>query len=213
MTVTLILLEAALLASALSLDAFVASFAYGSNQIKIPPASVLVIDLVCSATVGISLLGGSFLRDLIPPQVTAVLCFGLLFLLGLFKLLDSLTKSLIRKYSSLQKELRFRFFNFRFVLSLYADPEMADQDCSKTISPGEAASLAVALSLDGMAAGFGAALGNVNIWAVLLCSFATNALAVLLGCRLGNRLAQKLRFNLSWISGAILLLLAFGKLC
>lgn len=70
-------------------------------------------------------------------------------------------------------------FNFRFVLRLYADPEMADQDCSKTISPGEALSLAAALSLDGLAVGFGAALGEVNAWAVILCSLATNMLAVM----------------------------------
>ena len=98
------------------------------------------------------------------------------------------------------------------MLSIYADPEKADRDQSKTISPAEAASLAIALSLDGLAVGFGAAMGNVNAWAVVLWSLVTNTAAILLGALLGNKIAQKLTFNLSWVSGAILILLAISKL-
>ena len=193
------LLEAAVLAAALSMDAFVASFAYGSNKIRIPLLSAQIINVICSSVVGVSMLA------------TAI-CFVLLFILGLVKLLDSLTKSIIRKHNNLEKQIHFSLLNFRFVLSLYADPEKADRDHSKTISPGEAASLAVALSLDGMAVGFGAALGNLNILAVFLCSLITETLAVLLGSKLGNRLAKKLPFNISWLSGALLLGMAFLKL-
>ena len=212
METVLMILEAAALAAALSLDAFVASFAYGSNQIHIPFLSVQGINLVCSTVMGVSLLAGALIRPLIPEWLTTLICFLLLFVLGLIKLLDSFTKALIRKYNRLSREIRFHMFNFRFVLRLYADPEMADQDCSKTISPGEALSLAAALSLDGLAVGFGAALGEVNAWAVILCSLATNMLAVMGGALLGNRAARKASFNCTWIGGALLILLAFLKL-
>ena len=63
-----------------------------------------------------------------------------------------------------------------------------------------------------MAAGLGAAFGNVNGTAVFLCSFFTEAIAVICGTALGNRAAKKLTFNISWLGGLILILLAFLKL-
>lgn len=212
MHILIILSEALLLAAALSLDAFVACFSYGAGKIKIPLSSVLVIDGVCSVSIGVTLLIGSFLRNRIPDGLTTAICFIILFFLGMVKLLDSITKSLIKKYGAISSNINFSFCNFRFVLSLYANPESADVDNSKTISPKEAASLAIALSLDGCAVGFGAALGNVNELAVFFCSLFTEAAAVLLGIFLGNKAACKLSFPISWISGFILLILAFTKL-
>ncbi|MCH5275543.1 MAG: sporulation membrane protein YtaF [Lachnospiraceae bacterium] len=204
--------EALFLSIALSLDAFVAGFSYGVNKIRIPWTSALVIDGICSFSLGASLLLGSFLKNWIPPQLTTVLCFTILFLLGLSKLLDGLTKTLIKKYGAISSNFHFSLCNFRFVLSLYADPEAADLDHSKTISPKEASSLAIALSLDGCAVGFGAALGNAGGYALFLCSLIVEALALFCGTALGNRAAKKLPFNAAWISGGILLLLAFLKL-
>lgn len=205
-------LEAAVLAAALSADAFLAAFAYGSNKIRIPMSSIQIINLVCSSILGVSLFVGSLVRPYIPHWLTVVICFSVLFLLGMVKLLDGVTKSIIRKYNHMKKEIRFTLFNFRFVLNLYADPVEADLDHSKTISPSEAVSLAVALSLDGLAVGFGAAVGALNPWAIFFASLLTGTLALLLGVHIGNKVANKLPFNLSWLSGAILIGLAFTKL-
>ena len=207
-----LILEAIILASSLSLDALTAGFAYGSNKIKIPFLSVQIINFICSGFTGLALLLGVMLKDYIPDTITIGVCFTILFVLGVIKLLDSITKSIIRKYSNLKKELKFSFFNFKFILKLYANPEEADVDRSKTISPMEAASIAIALSLDGIAVGFGAALGNVNGLYVFVFSFITNALAIIAGYRLGNKIATKTPFNLSWLSGVILIALAFSKL-
>ena len=205
-------LEAATIASALSMDAFVASFAYGSNEIKIPFKSVIIINLVCSVIISISLGLGSLISMLIPDGVQKAVCFLILFLLGLVKLLDSITKSIIKKYGSLGGNLKFSLFNFRFVLNVYADPEKVDVDHSKTINGMEAVSLAIALSLDGAAVGFGAAMGQVNGFAIVIASLITNQIAVMLGDFLGNKVAKRLKFNISWISGALLMLMAFLKL-
>jgi len=205
------IIEALILASALSADAFVASFAYGSNKIKIPAVSVHIINIICSVILGISLLIGTMVRAYIPGFLTTAICFTILFLLGLAKLFDSITKSIIRKNSNLNGQFKFSMFNFKFVLSLYADPQAADIDRSKTISPSEAAALAVALSLDGLAVGFGAALVDINGWAVFICSLITGFIALISGAYLGNRIAHRLRFNISWISGIVLIILAFMK--
>ncbi len=208
MNTFILIIESAILASALSLDAFVASFAYGSDNIRIPLTSALIIDAVCGGMLGIALFVGSVIREYIPAQLTMVICFIILFLLGLVKLLDSITKSIIRKYSGINGKIHFSMFNIKFVLSLYADPEAADVDHSKSISAKEAVSLAVALSLDGIAVGFGAAIGDANAPLVLVSSLVIGALAIFLGAYTGHKLARKLTFNMSWVSGAILIGLA-----
>ncbi|NYB73794.1 sporulation membrane protein YtaF [Sedimentibacter hydroxybenzoicus DSM 7310] len=206
------LLEAASLASALSIDAFIASFAYGSNKIKVPMLSIQIINLVCSCILGISIVAGTLIKQYIPDWLTIAICFTILFVLGVTKLLDSIIKSFIKKYNNFNKEISFSMFNLKFILNLYANPEDADIDASRTISPMEAASLAIALSLDGFTVGFGAALGNINGLAVFLSSLITDMVAVVLGVYLGNKIARKLYFNLSWLSGIVLIILAFLKL-
>ena len=210
--ILIIIIEAIILSSALSLDAFVASFAYGSNKIKIPFLSVQIINIICCVILGISFLIGNIIKNYIPDWVTVLICFGVLMILGIAKILDSFTKTIIRKHKNLNKKINFAIFNIKFILTLYADPEEADIDSSKVLSPSEASALAVSLSLDGLAVGFGAAMGNVNIIAVLIFSLITNALAVMLGCIAGNKLAQKSSFDLSWLSGIILIALAVSRL-
>jgi len=206
-----ILLHAAAIAVSVSIDAMAASFAYGCKRIKIPLTSLIIIAVTCAATIGLAFLFGTAVMYRIPPGLAAGLSFSILFIIGIIKLFDSITKSIIRKYTQINKELKFSIFNFKLVLHLYADPEAADVDISKSISPREAVVLAVSLSLDGFAVGLGAALAGVNgLWLVaftLVCGFA----ALLAGCRLGNKLAS-LQFNVSWLAGALLIGLAFLQL-
>ncbi len=206
------IVEAFLLASSLSMDAFVASFAYGSNKIKIPFKSVQIINIICSSILGLSLLIGTIVKDFLPHQLTTAICFSILFIIGMIKLLDSFTKSLIRKHNNLKKEIKFSMFNFKFILNLYANPEEADVDCSKTISCTEAASLAIALSLDGVAVGFGAALGNANALVIFLVSLFTDTALVVLGSYIGNKIANKFTINITWLSGFVLIVMALLKL-
>ena len=205
-------LEALLLVVALSLDAFVASFAYGAQRIKIPFSSALIISGICTATLAVSLLLGALLRPFLPQGLTKGLCFALLFLLGITKLCDSAIKTLIRRHKRMHRQVSFSVFSLKFILDVYADPEKADRDGSRVLSPAEAASLAVALSLDGLAVGFGAALMQVNVLLVMAFSLAVGLLAVRLGGKIGNRAAQSLPFDLSWLSGALLIVLAVLKL-
>ncbi len=127
-------------------------------------------------------------------------------------MLDGIVRAAIRRYGSLDGRLHFSLFSLRFVLHVYADPAAVDLDHSKSISPAEAASLALALSLDGAAAGFGAALGQASIPAVVTASLIANQLTLLLGSWLGERLSKRFNMSLGWLGGVILVLLAFSKL-
>lgn len=208
----LFLFQTVLLVTALCIDAFVASLAYGTSKIKIPPVSVMIIALVCSLVLGVSLLFGSIIRPLVPPVLTKAICCLILAALGLAKLCDSSIKHYIRRHRDSRRKISFSALHLTFILTIYANPEEADRDMSHTLSPREAASLAAALSLDGLAAGFGAALGNIGVLQAVVFSLIANALAVILGCLAGNRIAQKTSLDLSWLSGVMLLILAFFKL-
>ena len=206
------IVEAAMLASSLSVDAFTAGFAYGSRKIRIPMSSVQIINLVCCVITGLALLVGTGFRAHLPEWLAAYIAFAVLFVIGIVKLLDGIIKSVIRKYTQLDKSIHFSLFSLQFILRLYADPEAADADVSAHISPAEAVTLAISLSLDGMAVGFGAALAGVNPWALLGWSLITNMVAIIWGRKAGHALADRLPFNISWLGGVVLIGLAVSNL-
>lgn len=212
MTETLGLLwEALLLVTALSVDAFAACVGYGADRIRIPPLSALLLSGVGSLLLAVSLLVGGALRTWLPPESTRIICILLLGGLGLVKLFDSSIKRAIRRHRVQEREITFSALHLRFLLRVYADPEEADQDRSRVLVPAEAASLALALSLDSLAAGFGAALTQAPVVEAVGMCFLTGLVAVEGGCWLGRRLAEHVDWDLSWISGALLLVLAAGK--
>ena len=212
MTWLFAILPAAAIAVSISIDAFAASFAYGCKKIKIPMLSALIINLICTAAIVLSFLFGTVLIQYISEDFAAGLAFLILLILGLVKLFDSITKSIIRKHTQFNKEVNLSVFNFKLLMRLYADPEAADVDASKSISPKEAVVLAVSLSLDGLAIGLGAAMIGVNIWILIVLTLIADFAALLLGGWLGNKAASKLRFSISWLAGVILIGLAIMQL-
>ena len=205
-------LEALALCCALSTDAFISSFAYGANKIKIPFKSVTVINLTCTFFLSVSLLSGSFFSSVINVTAAKYVCFSILLIIGLLKIFDGTLKSLIRKHNDLNKKLSFSFFGLKFILNIYANPEQADIDSSHDLSAGEAFALAVALSLDGLAVGFSAGLIASQIWIIVISSLLTGAAAITLGCFLGKAASKKSNLNLGWIGGIILIGLAVMKI-
>jgi len=206
------LMEGLLIAASVSLDAFTAGFSYGSQKIRIPLGSSVIITLISSIVIGIALLAGAMLAPLLPDWIVDTVSFILLFSIGAVKLMDSVTKSIITKYNDLHREIKISLFNFKFILSLYADPEKADVDGSCVLSASESFFLGVTLSLDGLAAGFGAALLDLYAAAVVVSSLVTGFLAITGGHFIGERIAGRLPFNISWLSGAVFILLAFSKI-
>ncbi len=204
--------ESILFVTALSTDAMIASLAYGSNKIKIPFVSVMVISIICTGVLGISLLIGTFLKPFLPGEVLKVISFIILFLLGVTRLLDNIIKAIINKNACMKKVIKFNLFDLCFILNIYANPKDADYDQSKTLSPREAASLAIALSIDSLAAGVGAALGNVNVFAAIIASLLLSMIAIKSGEFIGYKISDKAPFELSWLSGILLIGLAILRL-
>ena len=200
------------MASALSVDALLASFAYGSQKIRIPLGSVLVISLICSAVLGVTLFLGALAGGLIDDSLATVLSFTILFGLGLLRIFDSGLKNWIRRRGDLGGQIQFSLFSLRFILQVYLDPKAADIDASRRLSPAEATALALALSLDGIAAGLGAGLFGAGAFLTTGMTFGLTTAAVTAGCRLGGRFAARLTADVSWVSGVLLILLAVLQL-
>lgn len=206
------MLEAILLVTALCMDALVASIAYGTNKIKIPLMSVITINVVCSSLLGISLYLGSLVREVVPGNFIAIVGISILLMLGIYQLFESIVKSFIEKSLNKDKKMNFQLFDFKFVLEIYVDETKADFDQSSRLNAKEALALAIALSLDGLAAGFGSGLGDINYTQVLLFSLVFHMIVVWLGMWIGRKIAQRSKVNISWLSGAILICLAIIRL-
>lgn len=206
------ILEALLLVVALSADTFAASFAYGTNKIKIMMSSTLIINGICTLALTLSLVLGNLLRPILSNEITRTVSFTVLFVLGMSKLFDSTIKAYIRKYNKFEHELHFSFLYLRFILNVYADPKIADVNESNSLSPMEALSLAIALSFDGFAVGLGAALVEINVWYIIILSFIIGILAIVVGSFIGNLISKKISMNISWLSGILLLVIAFLKI-
>ena len=207
-----LLMEALILVVALSVDSFVASFAYGANKIKIPLSSILIINGLCSGILVVSLFIGGSIQSLFTEKEITYLCFFILFTLGILKLFDSSIKMLIQKYEKGSKRIQFRLKRLTFILTVYAAPETADVDKSHTLSPMESITLGIALSLDSAVVGLGTGTINSNYFLVLALSLIIGFIAIYSGDLIGEKIAAKSSLNLSWISGALLILLAFLKL-
>ena len=203
------MLQSLLLVFSLCLDTFVASIAYGTDKIKIPFYSSIIINLVCSSFLGIALFLGDLLNNFMPINVATYLSFFLLLGLGIYRVFEVFCKKYIKKFSNKDKPLTFKVFDFKFVLQIYADEIKADYDNSKLLSAKEAFYLAIALSLDSLAVGFGSGLGYVNYEQVIILCFLVGIVCLRVGSQLGRHFANIINVNLSWLSGVLLIILAF----
>ena len=206
------MVQSLILVLSLCIDTFVTSIVYSSNKIKIPVVSGLIIDTICSLFLAISLFFGYLIKDFIPINIASTISFLLLLILGVYRLFEAFFKNLIKKYYDKGSPLTFKIIEFKFILQIYADEVKADLDESKILSPKEAFFLAVALSLDSLTVGFGCSLGTVNYLATVLLSFLVGALLLVLGGYVGKNISKNYNLNLSWLSGVLLIILAFIRI-
>lgn len=208
----LAVLEAVILVSALSADALIASFSYGVNKIKIPFSSVLIISVISTAILTAALYAGAALSNVITPLTASIISSVILISIGILKLADSLVKTLIRKHKSLKKDFKFSFLSLKFILCVYADPEDADTDASKSLSAREAIPLAFALSIDSLTVGIGAGMTDTNFIMCIVFSIVFSVIAIFMGSFLGRKLAARTSLNISWLGGVFFIALAISKL-
>lgn len=173
-----------LLAAALCADAFAAAFVYGAGRVKIPLSSASVLTLLSAGILGVFLAAGNVLRPFFTPLVSRIVCGGLLTVMGAGKLLSPSSDETAKRA------------NIR-------EPEI--------LSPKEALSLGVSLSLDSAAAGCGIGISGGSLPALFSLSLIMGFLAILAGSRLGRAAASRFSFDFSRLGGLALIVLGLLK--
>lgn len=206
------MIEILLLVSALCIDEMVATLAYGANGIKVHFREILVMNIISSGFLGVALFLGSILQGLISQGMAQAIGFISLFLLGMVKLLDYSIKAYINKHTPIWKNISFTFSRLKFIISIYGNPVEADEDDSHTLSLKETIFLSCAMSIDSMVAGTLAAFLDINKILTVFMAFAVGIVFAQAGYLSGHKLSNKCNKDLSWLSGALLILLGFVRL-
>lgn len=197
---------------ALCVDIFVAGVVYGADRILVSFRKNVIMNGIGTGCLGLALCFGSMLSLLIPDFLAAAVCFVSLFLIGMSRLLDSLIKNYLNRHCSLHKNIRFSFSELKFILQIYADPSCADRDSDRVISAKEAVLLGFAMSIDSLCAGTFAAFLDISVGWTLIFSFLSGTAAMSIGQLAGQHMAKRMKADLTWIGGLLLILLAFGQL-
>ncbi len=201
-----------LLVMALSADAFTAGVSYGSDRVRIPACSALILSL-CSAFLFLfSLIMGQQISGLLPGPLPSLLSFFTLFFLGLIRLSARPIQKLIQKNRWKDRALRLSFHHIGFIFMIYVRPEQANTSRKEVLSPAESFSLGLALSLDCIAAGISVTAPASLLLPAFALMFAIHLTALLTGSLLGRCLSGCSSLNLSLLSGFLLILLSFGRL-
>lgn len=205
-----------LFALALNVDSFCTSLTYSAKSIKVPPLSLLIISLVSMFSIALSMAAGSLLAAKIPVLAAYRLGSGLLLLIGLWILYQTLRKkqeksNRYEKPAAKTVEIRLRLFGL--VIQILKEPARADVDCSGVISPQEAFLLGTALALDAFVAGFAVSLLGFSI---LITATAVGLGHFLLAC-LGITAGRSIKAGLigrqfTALPGCILILLGLLKI-
>lgn len=200
-----------ILVLALCMDTFVASMAYGANKVRISWEKIVVMNAICSGCLGFALMAGGLFDHFVPREMTRIVCFISLFLLGVIKLLDYTIKKYINRNAALHKEIAFSVSGLQVIINIYGNPMAADWDHSQSLSWKEIVFLSFAMSMDSLIAGTLSAFLQIPVGLTAGTALTMGILVTYAGLLLGRKLASRCRCDLSWISGVLFLILAFTK--
>ena len=196
---------------ALCTDTFVASLAYGANQVQISWQKAVALNGICSGCLGLALGLGTLIQVLVPQELARSVGFVCLFFLGVVKLLDYSIKRYINNHCTLNKNFRFSLSGLKIIINIYGDPMAADWDDSKSLSWKETICLALAMSIDSLVAGTMAAFVDLPALLTVGTCFAMGMALMYAGLYAGQRLIARDGLDLSWLSGLLFIFLAFSR--
>lgn len=197
---------------AVSVDSLTAGFSYGASRVHIKLISAIFLVFIPSVFITLMTQAGSLLFSLFPASVLSLLSFLLLFFLGCEKLLESLIRHLAKAYPDIIGNWTCKIRQLNIIFTIYFSPEEANKQEVQVLSGKEAFFLSLALSLDSMLASMAF---SCQVNSLLLLFFSAALFHFLLfsfGYLSGLLVSGKCSFDLSWLSGLFLLLLAFGTL-
>ena len=175
------LIAATVLGLSVSADALACGFAAGAARMRIPLISALAAAFVSAAFVAFGFFAGNMSAPLLPGAVQRYISFGVLAVFGLVRLAGAGDKSPFPDFNS-----------------------------DKILSVGEALALGSSISIDGLAAGFGAMGTLPAAVCATLTTFACTTLSLYFGAKCG-RMTKGGRLS-NTVAALALIILAVQKL-
>lgn len=174
-----------LFAAAVNLDSFVVGISYGARQVQIRFSANLLIALIIFVGTLLSMLLGTGLKDLIPPEAAGLLGSGMIAVFGLVCLIG-----FFRRRGRGEEEASLRSMELREIIPL-----------------------ACALAANNMGLGVGAGIAGLGLWATALASCLCSFLFLYCGNRLGQQwLSGVIGAYAEPISGVMMIVLGLYEL-
>jgi len=196
-----------LLALAISLDNFCVGVAYGVRKINLPLNANLIISLASGAAIFLSMLAGDVIANYLSVHTAKILGSSVILLTGVWIILQAWWQ----KWKNGITEngcIDIRIKSLGIVIRILNDPAKADLDSSGTIGNSEALILGIALALNALGAGFGAAMNGLSPWLTSLAAGIFSFLLISFGVWVGKRyMADLLGDKIAIVSGAVLVVL------
>jgi len=222
-----------IIALSVSLDGFGAGLLYGARGIRIPAGSLLVIAACSGGLLYAAMLLGERLALSLPPKAASAAGAVILMAVGLWSIARFFRSQNAARPAghavpmaeqrapgetavaarpahagmALRPVFRLELKKAGIVVQILRTPaaaDAADLDRSGNLSAAEASLLGLALSLDAVGAGVGAALVGYGAETTALCIAAASGLFVFIGTILGRKSARRLG-RLAALPGAMLI--------
>ena len=190
------------LAVSLSLDALGIGASYGVRKIAIPFFTKVILTFESLLLMGLSIFLGSQMTVLFSEKAAKYLGVGLLTVMGLWLLVQGLSKEKQQKQETDAKS----------PMAMVRTPSACDRDQSFCLDAKEAVYLGLVLSIDSLGAGIGAGAAGISILKLSISIALFQITFLTLGTALGRKIAtfSDLPESLwSVISGGLLIGIAF----
>ncbi|MFJ8245760.1 sporulation membrane protein YtaF [Peribacillus asahii] len=208
-------LQLIVLSIALSIDGFGVGVTLGMRGVKIPFRSIIVISICSGISLGVAMLIGEFISQLVSPNAAEKTGGAILILLGIWLVYQFFKKEkeTIESHSKEKIIFNFEIKSLGVVINILQKPTDADFDKSGTINGVEALVLGVALSLDAFGAGIGAAMIGISPLVLAFAIGVMSSVFIWSGLQSGKLLSKStLVQNLSFLPGALLIIIGILKL-
>ena len=201
-----------LLAIAISLDGFNVGMTYGLQGIIMNYTSILIISI--TSMIAIFLTGnlGVLISNYIDLHTAEIIGSLILMIMGSWLIYVSYRNKRASPTKEKGLNINLKIKSIKIVIKILKEPKKADIDKSGSICKKEAMFLGVALALDAMGAGLGAALNGFAIkWLVFYIGIISYSF-INGGYILGGKLEHKLPAYFNYLPGTIMIILAIVKL-
>jgi len=203
-----------LLALALSLDSLTVGFLYGSRGIRLTWGALVMIGMATGLLLGLAMYGGGLVAARLDPDVARRGGAMLLALVGLWITYQTwrTRPGAVSLPSEGRRVIKLKLGSIGILIEILREPATADLDRSGQINLYEATFLGVALALDSMAAGLGAAMAGFSPLHLPVAAGGGSVLLIYLGTKIAGLLPFKISGRWSFLHGLMLVALGLYRM-